>query len=151
MTFPNEETSLVQFTGSSSFGFLFEGCSLLFLVVVFDIERTEHVCEETSIEGQEGSNWFGIGTARLELNLQCVHEDDQELNLSMREGNACVPCIAIGKLYFVGSTYDLQDSDVLLPPQVFLYFRSHGGQQVVGIHNDVDEGVDESEQGSVTT
>ena len=58
-------------------------CSSGFLLVVLDVERAEHVGEESGIEGQEGGNRFGEGTAGLELNLQGVHKDDQELNLEM--------------------------------------------------------------------
>ena len=40
---------------------------------------------------------------------------------------------------------------MLLPPNVFLVFRSHGGQEVVSVHDDVNHRVDETEEGAVTT
>lgn len=51
------------------------------LVVVFNIEGAEHVCEKAGVKGEQSSNWFWEITAGLELNLKSVHEDDQELNL----------------------------------------------------------------------
>lgn len=38
----------------------------------------------------------------------------------------------------------------MLPPQVFLEFWSHRGQHIVEVHDDVDEGVDDSDEGSVS-
>ena len=35
-------------------------------------------------------------------------------------------------------TYQLKQCKVLLPPQVLLVLRPHGGQHIVGVHNDVD-------------
>lgn len=40
---------------------------------------------------------------------------------------------------------------MLLPPQVLLHVRSHGGEHVVRVHEDVDEGVDQSQEGSMAT
>lgn len=38
----------------------------------------------------------------------------------------------------------------MLPPQVFLEFWSHRGQHVVEVHDDVHEGVDNADEGSVS-
>lgn len=48
-----------------------------------------------------------------------------------------------------GITYDLQNGNVLLPPQILLHFGSHRREQIVGIHNDVYERVDEAQQGAM--
>lgn len=40
---------------------------------------------------------------------------------------------------------------MLLPPQVLLILGAHGGQQVVRVHDDVNEGVEHSEERSVAT
>lgn len=44
----------------------------------------------------------------------------------------------------------LQHGEVLLPPEVALDLGSHRCQHVVGVHDDVDEGVQEAEEGRVT-
>lgn len=45
----------------------------------------------------------------------------------------------------------LHHCQVLLPPQVLLHLGSHGGQHVVGVHEDVHEGVQEAKKGRVAT
>jgi len=45
----------------------------------------------------------------------------------------------------------LQGGQVLLPPQVFLHVGAQGGQQVVRVHDYVDERVQQSEERAVTT
>ena len=47
--------------------------------------------------------------------------------------------------------YHLQRRQMLLPPQVLLILGAHGGQQVVRVHDDVNEGVEHSEERSVAT
>lgn len=42
--------------------------------------------------------------------------------------------------------YHLQGGDVLLPPDVLLEAGSHGSQHVVGVHDDVHEGVDDADE-----
>lgn len=44
----------------------------------------------------------------------------------------------------------LHDCQVLLPPQVLLHGRAHGGEHVVSVHHDVDSRVDEAEERRVT-
>ena len=43
----------------------------------------------------------------------------------------------------------LQLREVTLPPQVLLELRPHGGQEVVGVHDGVDEGVEDAPKGLV--
>jgi len=45
----------------------------------------------------------------------------------------------------------LQGGQVLLPPQVFLHVGAQGGQQVVRVHDYVDERVQQSEERAVAT
>lgn len=45
--------------------------------------------------------------------------------------------------------YHLEGGEVLLPPDVLLVLRSHGGDHVVEVHDDVYEGVEEGEEGRV--
>lgn len=47
--------------------------------------------------------------------------------------------------------YNLQNCDILLPPQILLNLGAHGRQQIIGIHDDVNEGVDEAQQSAMTT
>lgn len=49
------------------------------------------------------------------------------------------------------STYDLAEGQMLLPPQVLLHVRSHGGEHVVRVHEDVDEGVDQAQERAMAT
>lgn len=48
-------------------------------------------------------------------------------------------------------SYDLQSGEVLLPPEVGSYSLAKGSQEVVGIHDNVDEGVHESQEYSLLT
>lgn len=43
------------------------------------------------------------------------------------------------------STYNLQNGNVFLPPQVLLYFGTHSREQVIGVHDDVYKRVNEAE------
>jgi hypothetical protein len=36
-------------------------------------------------------------------------------------------------------SYHLEDGQIFFPPQVFLHFWSHGGEHIVGVHNNVNE------------
>lgn len=44
------------------------------------------------------------------------------------------------------TSYHLQVGDVFLPPQVFLHLRTKRRQEVVGVHNDVHEGVNTADE-----
>lgn len=44
----------------------------------------------------------------------------------------------------------LQDGEILLPPQIFLYFGSHGRQHIIGVHDDVHKGVEEAKERRMT-
>ena len=57
------------------------------------------------------------------------------------------------KLKRVGDDHDeldhLQTSQILLPPEVLVVLRAHGGDHVVKIHHNVDEGVHQAEERAV--
>ncbi len=44
----------------------------------------------------------------------------------------------------------LERGHVLLPPDVLLVFRAHGGDHVIEVHEDVDERVEKTEERRVT-
>lgn len=44
----------------------------------------------------------------------------------------------------------LQYGQVLLPPQIFLHFWSHGGQHVVRVHDDVNECIQKTKERTMT-
>lgn len=45
---------------------------------------------------------------------------------------------------------ELGECEVALPPEVLLHVRSEGGEHVVGVHEDVDEGVDDAQESGVS-
>jgi len=45
----------------------------------------------------------------------------------------------------------LQGGQILLPPEILLVLGTHGGHQIVGVHDDVDEGVEHTEEGAVSS
>ena len=46
-------------------------------------------------------------------------------------------------------TYHLECGEVLFPPNKFLVLRTHGGHHVVKVHDNVDEGVEQTKKGRV--
>jgi len=46
--------------------------------------------------------------------------------------------------------YDLYNSQVLFPPEILLHMRPECGQHVVGVHEDVNEGVDDAKESRMT-
>lgn len=46
-------------------------------------------------------------------------------------------------------TNHLQSSEVLFPPDILLELRSHGGDHVIKVHDDVYKSVKKSEEGAV--
>lgn len=79
-----------------------------------------------------------------EEQLEGVHHDQDELDLWEQR-------IRLETGFTSHAAYHLQSGQVLLPPEVFLVLRTHGGEHVVGVHHDVDEGVEQAEEGAVTT
>ena len=72
-----------------------------------------------------------------------VGDDDGEIALDEEQ---------LGRVNEDGDELDhLDGGQVLLPPQVFLVFGSHGRQQVVGVHDHVDERVQNTEESGVAS
>lgn len=65
-------------------------------------------------------------------------EGTGELDLKWNEMLSCGSCCEL----FRFGNYQLQDGQVLLPPQVFVHVWSQGGQSVVCVHQNVNERVD---------
>ena len=47
-------------------------------------------------------------------------------------------------------SYHLEGGEVFLPPDELLVLGSHGGDHVIKVHDDVDERVEQAEEGRVT-
>lgn len=119
-----------------------------FLVVRFDVERTEHVGEQTGVDSQQAADGLWEVTRRLELNLNGVNEHNQELNLMKGNLHKLIECDFKLKSR---KTHYLHYGQVLLPPQMLLYLGAHGCQHIVHVHNDMYERVDKTQQSSMTT
>jgi hypothetical protein len=48
-------------------------------------------------------------------------------------------------------TYHLHLSDVLLPPNAILVLRPHRSDEIIGVHNGVDDAVQISQEGPMAT
>jgi len=59
--------------------------------------------------------------------------------------------ISRGTMELCTAAHHLQGGQVLLPPEVLLVLWTHGREHVVGVHHDVDEGVEQAEEGAVAT
>lgn len=107
-------------------------------------QEVEHDCVGAN-EVREGDREVAIV---LEQQLERVHHDEHELDLRDRTGREyqqpyLLPTNA--------KTHHLHHGQVLLPPEVLLHLGSHGGQHVVGVHDNMDEGVQETEEARVAT
>lgn len=47
-------------------------------------------------------------------------------------------------------THHLQSGKILLPPEVLLHLRTEGSEKIIGVHHDVNEGVEHAEERRVT-
>lgn len=88
--------------------------------------------------------------------LEGVGHDQDELDLRRceRDGESLIRLPPATPLPLQASrmdAYHLQHGEILLPPEVLLYLRSHGGQHVVRVHDDVHEGIQQAEERAVTT
>lgn len=57
----------------------------------------------------------------------------------------------IKKGHFIFYTNNLERCEVLLPPDVFLIFRAHCRDHVVKVHNNMNERIQQSEEGTMAT
>lgn len=96
--------------------------------VLFNVRVLEVVSEEDEeadrVTTDEISQLVGI-VAVDEEQLKSVHHDEQELN-------------------------HLDGGEVLLPPQILLVLRTEGCEEVIAVHDDVDECVDHAEERRVS-
>lgn len=90
------------------------------------VEVREEEVEHNRVSANEVCKTDGIIAIVLEEQLERVHHDQNKL-------------------------YHLHDCQIFLPPQITLYFGSHCGQHVVGVHEDVHEGVQEPKECRMST
>lgn len=89
---------------------------LLFLCVCLFVESREQEVEEDGMSSNEVGKVDWIVAVVFEQQLEGMNHYQHELN-------------------------HLKDSQVFLPPQIFLHFWSHCGQHIVRVHNDVNKSV----------
>lgn len=78
--------------------------------------------------------------------IDAQREGTGELDLKWNE--MCYLEYPAGSSLSVFGNYQLQDGQVLLPPQVFVHVWSQGGQSVVCVHQNVNERVDHGREES---
>lgn len=83
-----------------------------------------------------------------EEQLERVHHDGHKLDLKGWNNPRLESTLQLALSLW---SYHLQGGEILLPPEVLLELGSEGGEQVVRVHHDVDEGVEQSEEGAVAT
>jgi len=101
----------------------FEGASFLVLVG-FLVEVGEEAEEENSMATDPPNKGLGVVAVDKEQ-LEGVHHNSDELD-------------------------HLEGGEVFLPPDELLVLGSHGGDHVIKVHDDVDERVEQAEEGRVT-
>lgn len=85
--------------------------------------------------GEEGEEHDGVEAHDVNIDPRIVTIDEEEL-CSVDEN---------------GDELDhLDERQVLLPPKIFLIFRSHGGQKVITVHDDVHKSVEQSKESSMS-
>jgi len=95
------------------------------LDVSLDVEVGEESHEHDRVEAHSVGDDDRV-VAAVEKELNSVQENDDELD-------------------------HLHGGQILLPPEIFLVLRSHSSHQVVAVHDHVDEGVEHTEEGAVTS
>lgn len=90
-----------------------------------DVEVGEESHEHDRVEAHSVGDDDRV-VAAVEKELNSVQENDDELD-------------------------HLHGGQILLPPEIFLVLRSHSSHQVVAVHDHVDEGVEHTEEGAVTS
>lgn len=122
-------------------------CYRLLLLVGLLIEVIEQEVEEHSVGQGEADRPSWIAAVGVEQ-LSLMNEGAAELDLH-REKTRTISYRSIHLLY-LSMAYHLQVGDVLLPPQILLHLRSEGGEEVVGVHDDVHERVDPANEGAMS-
>merc|ERR1711928_87531 len=95
------------------------------LDVSLDVEVGEESHEHDRVEAHSVGDDDRV-VAAVEKELNSMQENDDELD-------------------------HLHGGQILLPPEIFLVLRSHSSHQVVAVHDHVDEGVEHTEEGAVTS
>lgn len=99
---------------------------LAFIEVLFDIELREEDEEHDRMCSNEPTIGHREPAILDEEELDGMHEDTDEL-------------------------HHLYVGDVPLPPDVLLVLRSHGSHHVVGVHEEVNESVEEAEESGMAS
>lgn len=97
------------------------GNARLGVLVATLVKIGEEAEEEDAVTADPPDKGFGV-VAIDEEQLESVHHNGDELN-------------------------HLECGEVFFPPNEFLVLRAHGGHHVVEVHDDVDEGVEQTEKG----
>lgn len=118
----------------------------LLLLVGLLIEVVEQEVEEHSVGQGEADRPSWIAAVGVEQ-LSLMNEGAAELDLK-RERTSTISYRSIH--LYLSMAYHLQVGDVLLPPQILLHLRSEGGEEVVGVHDDVHERVDPANEGAMS-
>lgn len=121
-------------------------CYRLLLLVGLLIEVIEQEVEEHGVGQGEADRPSWIAAVGVEQ-LSLMNEGAAELDLkSERTSTISYRSIHL----YLSKAYHLQVGDVLLPPQILLHLRSEGGEEVVGVHDDVHERVDPANEGAMS-
>ena len=128
------------------------GSTGLFLLLFADVAAIVEVAEEDD-EGDAVTKHkcvHGIGEVTVcEKVVTRVQQEHHKLHL---EGKGSLQIILRKNththtpLVQTGSAHQLQGCEVFFPPQILLHVRPDGSQAVVGIHDDMDEGVQEANE-----
>ena len=97
------------------------GNARLGVLVAALVKIGEEAEEEDAVTADPPDKGLGV-VAIDEEQLESVHHNGDELN-------------------------HLECGEVFFPPNEFLVLRTHGGHHVVKVHDDVDEGVEQTEKG----
>ena len=96
----------------------------IFTGVFVSVESKEEEPVETAVEHDHEVHPQGVSTGGVYQGHQTVNEDDQELD-------------------------HLHRGEIFLPPEIFLEARTCRRQEVVGVHEDVDQRVPHPSEGCV--
>lgn len=119
-------------------------CLLLFGAVAAIVEVAEEDDEGDAVTKHE--RVYGMWEVTLcdKVVTRAQHEQ-HKLHL---EGEMSLQIILHTHTHVVqtGSAHQLQGCEVFFPPQILLHVGADGSQAVVGIHEDVDEGVQQADE-----
>lgn len=67
-------------------------------------------------------------------------------NCTWGTGGKSLQIISHTRVVQTGSAHQLQGREVFFPPQILLHVGADGRQAVVGVHDDVNEGVQQADE-----